>query len=480
MYPLNKCGEIRTVSSAEVCSSPLGIGFEKLDRGVFDPEPAYDKIAALGVKWVRVQSGWARTEQQAGVYDFRWLDDIVDNLIRRGLEPWVCLCYGNGLYDEDAAQVFGAAGCPPIKTDEQKNAWHRYVAETVRHYQGRVTWFEVWNEPDGRWCWKHGPNGAEYGEFVKATAAAVREGNPDAKVIGGSFCLSDLGWLYDMFETGCARDMDALCYHAYLIDERFSLGQRFRTIRELARHYNPSMPLIQGEVGTQSRPDGAGALKQGSWTPEKQAKYAARHIVAHIASGAKIVSYFTSVDMIEALNGRTGDKASYMDFGYFGVLGADFDENGFATGHYTPKPSYRTLQVLAALFRERTERIEIPLFFAPSLTYSPQMFRDEGNGSDLMTFGFRLAGGCRAWIYWNPTNILTSFCEETISVIVHADRTKLKLVDLKDGSVYELPDSMIEAQGKSTLFLKHLPLRDYPLMLIFDDFESYLQHERKG
>ena len=55
--------------------------------------------------------------------------DVVD--IARGLRPWMCLCYGNGLYDEAAAKVFGAVGCPPIKTEEQKAAWHRYVATAV-------------------------------------------------------------------------------------------------------------------------------------------------------------------------------------------------------------------------------------------------------------------------------------------------------------------------------------------------------------
>lgn len=49
---------------------------------------------------MRIQSGWQRTEQEKGIYDFAWLDDIVDNLLKRGLKPWMCLCYGNELYDE--------------------------------------------------------------------------------------------------------------------------------------------------------------------------------------------------------------------------------------------------------------------------------------------------------------------------------------------------------------------------------------------
>ena len=103
MEQLQRIGTIRIKASDEISSSPIGIGFEKLDRGVFSPEKAYDKIAAIGVKWARLQSGWARTETVRGVYDFSWLDDIVDNLLRRGIQPWLCLCYGNSLYTPHAA-----------------------------------------------------------------------------------------------------------------------------------------------------------------------------------------------------------------------------------------------------------------------------------------------------------------------------------------------------------------------------------------
>ncbi len=62
----------------------------------------------------------ARTEKEKGVYDFAWLDEIVDNLVKRVLRPWMCLCYGNPVYTEEAKEVFGAVGCPPIKTEEER------------------------------------------------------------------------------------------------------------------------------------------------------------------------------------------------------------------------------------------------------------------------------------------------------------------------------------------------------------------------
>ena len=102
---------------------------------MFNPEKAYDKLAMIGAKWVRIQSGWERTEQEKGVYDFEWLDSIVDNLLERGLVPWINLVYGNGLYDDDAAKVFGAVGCPPVKKRRSKKRLGRLYYCSCRSYE---------------------------------------------------------------------------------------------------------------------------------------------------------------------------------------------------------------------------------------------------------------------------------------------------------------------------------------------------------
>ncbi len=467
MINYKKIGEIPAVSAQNAGHSCWGLGFEKLDRAVFDPEKAYDKVAALGVKHIRIQSGWARTEKQEGVYDFSWLDDIVDNLIRRGLEPWICLCYGNGLYDETARQIFGAVGCPPVHTEKQKQAWFNYTAALTAHYRGRVSRFEIWNEPDGIWCWKHGVSGTEYGEFAKATAEAIRKGSPDAEVIGGVVCCYDLPWLTDMLETGAAQYFDAVSYHGYTPDERFGTANA-RRLKALCRHYNPQLRFLQGETGTQSREGGAGALREGAWTPEKQAKFLARTLMAHFAEDVEINSYFSCLDMIEALNGKVGDKTSYLDYGYFGVLGAEFDEDGHSTGEYRPKPSYRTLQVLASIFRGEIVREDLPFCFLRDQN-SPRIMRNDDDGSGLFTFGYRKPHGA-GFVYWKPAELLTSTYESTLSVEIAGTEGDPVLVDLLDGSIYAIPEDAVQTERKNLRRFLHLPLRDYPLLLSFGNF----------
>ncbi len=454
--------------AADIPSSRLGIGFEKLDRDAFDPEKAYDKIAALGVKWVRIQSGWQKTEKEKGTYDFAWLDSIVDNLLARSLNPWICVCYGNRLYDSLAAEVFGAVGCPPIHTEEQREAWRNYSRALASHFKGRVSHFEIWNEPDGVWCWKHGVNPTELGNFNIATAKALKEGNPDAYIIGGSICKNVVSFLDQALKTGMAEHIDAISYHMYAFDESNSI-QAYEAIKGLVYRYKPSLEIIQGESGSQSRHDGKGALRIGAWTPRKQCKHLLRRLVTDLALGVKFTSYFSSMDMMEALRGKVGDKASYQDYGYFGVLGAQFDGEGVATGEYPPKPSYFALQNLASLLAGESENVSLPIFVTEDVAPHTGNLKTV-SFKDIKSYGFRLANGSFAYAYYYPADLMTTEFEGAISLTA-ADMGEVHLVDPMDGTVYEVPESIVSRDEFGAFCFKALPVRDYPLFLVFGKIE---------
>lgn len=477
MERLKKIGSLPHYSAKDVINSRLGIGFEKLDRDVFDPENAYDKVSDIGVKHVRIQSGWMRTEKEKGVYDFSWLDLIVDNLIERGLKPWLCLCYGNPLYTPFASAIFGAVGCPPINSEEATEGWLAYVKATVTHFKGKISIYEIWNEPDCSYSWKHSAeetkedinlevNAREYGLFATKTAIAVKEADPDAKV--SAFALAyaaRLKYPNDALSTGLYKYIDYVSFHIYSPNDE-KREKVIKNLRGLIDIYNPNIKLIQGESGAQSRSDGNGAMKGFAWTREKQMKILLRTLVTDLYCGLEFSSYFSCLDMIEALHGKTVDKSTYLDYGYFGVLSAEFDENGRGTGVYTKKPSYFALSALASLMRENPEPITIPYVLEelPSRRVNGKDCADER----IKVYSFKLCDGRDAMIYWNPVYLLTSTYEGTLSMKVFGKKPEdISLVDLKDGSVYALCDDMIEDFGNNALRFRNIPLTDTPLAIVF-------------
>lgn len=469
-------GKVKVKASSEIGHSKIGIGFEKLDRGVFDPNKAYDKVAAIGVKWARLQTGWARCEKEKGVYDFAWLDELVDNFVKRGIIPWFNLSYGNPVYTERAIPVFGAVGCPPIGSEEEMTAWLNYVKALAIHFKGRVKDFEVWNEPDLKYSWKHniddpeadpGPSGTEYGLFCIATADAIHEVYSEAKVIGfGVAHIQGLDYMAEAFETGVLNHIDAISFHSYSSDDTVRTG-RIQALRKLCIAYGKDIELIQGETGCQSRSDGSGALKGMAWTPLKQVKHQLRNMIIDLSENVGFTSYFSTLDMIEALRGLIGDKSSYLDYGYFGVLGADFDENGVSTGEYTPKPSYYSLSTLASVFAEDFEPADLPV--VRRILPSKRVAGNDCSDTTVIMHGFKKPNGATALAYWNAVPILTNTYEGTISLNIRKLEGKVRLIELANGNVYDLPESMIEETAVGYL-LKNIPITDTPMLLTFGDF----------
>lgn len=486
MERLETIGHVRTYRSSEIKNVYFGIGLEKLDRAVFDPSKTYDPIAELGVKHVRLQSGWMRTEKTEGVYDFGWLDEVVDNLISRGLEPWLCLCYGNPLYSEDARKYYGAVGCPPIYSEREKTAWANYCRATAEHYLGRVKMYEIWNEPMGKWCWKRGPSATEYGQFAADTARTLKSVSPDIKVLGGSFHHFRADWI----ETALSTDdmykyIDAVTYHGYSAFPERVLDEVAEYRKLLAKFGD--IPLIQGESGCPSSHRGHGAINDAAWTEAKQAKVLLRRQIIDLATGVELSTHFTTVDMIEALNGIEGDTASYLDYGYFGVLAAQFDDRGFSIGEYRPKMSYYALQNICGIFGEGADRADLAVTFAPERSCyifshneggpvfgldreeAGRRFGMDESGEDLITAGFRKSNGSYAYAYYKPTNVITTSFESTVSFEIRGVSGEARIIDPMDGRVCAIPEGMI-SKIDGGYALHNAPLRDYPLIITFGNF----------
>ena len=189
-------------------------------------------------------------------------------------------------------------------------------------------------------------------------------------------------------------------------------------------------------------------------------------MIEDLAEGVAFTSYFSTMDMIEALRGRIADKASYLDYGYFGVIGADVDEDGRASGAYTEKPSYYALQTLASLMRGNARPCDLPWHFEH--LPSRRVNGEDTTAHTVQVESFTLDDGSKALIYWNAVDLLTATYEGTVSLNVFGiSGDGIRLLDLKDGSVYTLPDGMVKPIGIHGVQFCNLPITDSPLAILF-------------
>ncbi len=286
---LKQTGWLVTKSSKEISGSSWSVGCETLDRDYAKFSLYKDYVGELGVKRGRLQSGWAKCEKEKGKYNFLWLDSCVYGLHEMGVQPWICLCYGNPIYGSDiklGAKIF---------TDEKSMAaWCKYVEATVTRYKDVVREWEVWNEPN------LGNGGyEEYAALLMRTVDIIKKVQPDSKVMGFSLAGIPLQFTEEVFKILKANNkldkVDILTYHPYSPnpDDSYAAVEKLEAIKN---SYNPKIQLFQGENGCPSILEWTHALSNYPWTEISQAKWFMRRMAGDGVRGIPS-NVFTIIDL---------------------------------------------------------------------------------------------------------------------------------------------------------------------------------------
>jgi len=339
---MKKIGKLAVKNAAQIEKSHMSIGFECLDRDLFKPEMCYDPAAAAGIKHARVQTGWLKCEREKGVYNFAWLDEIVDNLIRRGILPWFNVGYGNPLYMPDTP-FKSAVGCVPVCYGEEvMAAWENYCTALAEHFRDRITHYEIWNESDIKAFWYPGePNGEQLAEMVKRSGRAIRKSQPDAQ-IGTCTAHAEPDYITDLFSNLSAGDIDFFAFHTYdhLPERSIEIEKQMPVAREIMREHGfGHISLWMGEGGHASwHPVGHGQCKEGGGSEHRQAVWHLRRALLDLEAGLERTSLFLIADMWE----RPYEKATSV----LAKPAAQGILNGLT---YTPKKAYETMGYLCTV-----------------------------------------------------------------------------------------------------------------------------------
>ena len=100
---------------------------------------------------------------------------------------------------------------------------------------------------------------------------------------------------------------------------------------------------------------------------------------------------------------------------------------------------------------------------------SDKIFGMDLTRNKVITGGFERENG-EAFVYWYPSDIMTSSYEGTVSMQVFSKYDKVRLIDIMDGSVYEIPDTIMQRDEFGMYLIKNLPIKDIPMVLTFGNF----------
>jgi hypothetical protein len=425
-----KIGRLKTRTTHEIASSHWSVGGETMDREYTVYQNWCPYLEELGIKKIRLQGGWARCERVKGEYSWKWLDEIIFDLPRRGIEPWVCLCYGNPLYGKGEVRLDSA-----IDTDrDTRQAWLHWVAAMVKRYQGVVRIWEIWNKPNGL-----NPAGV-YAELLIQTAGLIRYLQPESRIMGFSLAGVDVPFAAQVLEILTQKNrtqlVDYLSYHPY----SFNPNDSYDKVDELygvMKTHAPGMELYQGENGAPSEWRETKALSNYDWTETTQAKWALRRMLGDLGRDIPS-SIFSIIDM------KYPDEMNRK-----GLLQANEDK----TVHHR-KQAFYAVQNLAAVFDNNLVMIgEFTCEVCTHHQYSSFGYRHNPSGNELFTI----------WLHTNrPTDYnATTPVDVKIQGLVLRDPVWL---DLRTGWVYQIPEDSYAIDGNG-IILSALPVYDSPVVI---------------
>ena len=432
-----KCiGTIAPRSVKEIHGSNWTLGCETLDRDFANFEEYRRFLAPLGIKQIRLQAGWAKCEREKGIYDFAWLDGIVDYALANGIAPMLETDYGNPIYPGGGGWDLGA-GFPT--GDEALAAWDAWVDAMAKHFKGRVRDWAMWNEPD---IGENRKTPETIAAFNIRTAKVIRRNLPDARIAGLSLANSD-----PKFFEQCLKAMgeevklfDAMIYHGYEPAPETSYANVERLKQVLAK-YSPDAILWQGENGCPSEMTTKFALPNISWSEYSQAKWDMRRMLGDLGHDVRS-SVFTFCDFNH--KGREINRK--------GLLRANENREVIAV-----KRAYYAVQNVAGLFDDAWTRVASSGFCTPDASIS--------------TYEYVRKSGERMFVFWSHGTDRRyerpgdSFATRPAAFSCTGGALAEPVwVDLLTGRVYEFPKKDMLAHSCGVTYLD-VPVYDSPCVL---------------
>lgn len=300
----------RTIAPFGVASHPMwGTHYSSTD---IDTE--LSKLAAMGARWIRFDISWRYIERVKDTYDtgaLARLDRIVSGAKARGIEPQVTII-------ETPDWANGGAGMftPPTSMSDYAN----FVRDMVARYAGRVTYWEIWNEPNLHQFWEPVRDPVKYTAMLKVAYLAAKQANPNCKIISAGLAGNDVPFLQAMYNAGVKGYFDLLGVHPYSGERspyddsgetRWNFGGMAEMKKVMDNNGDTGKHISASEFGWAT-----GSFYQGI-TEAQQGDYVKK-------AYERLINEFPYVDNLMVYNARNNGTDPNHNQDNFGLMRQDF------------------------------------------------------------------------------------------------------------------------------------------------------------
>lgn len=460
--------------------NPFGANFF-LEREVeaWKRERTVQMAREAGIGWARQEFIWAEIEPEPGIYNWSKYDDIVD-LFRRNNIRVIARLDRPPQWARANASGTGSSGPP-----DNFETYGKFVSEFVKHYQTKITYLQIWNEPNLGREWNDAPvDPAAYTRLLKIAYENAKAVDPNVYILSAPLAITlgeplapnssqyrnmnDLRFLEEMYAAGAQKYFDIMSANAFGLgsapDDPPNPGtlnfQRVLLERAVMEKFeDAAKPIWILEYGWNAAPDSIpdSRLIWGRVTEEQQAEYTVRGIQLArenwLWTGVLSIWFFRQVGDIPPSNPEYFFRMVDADFAprpvYFSVSEASKPQRVAKPGEYEETNPALTFsgawryQTDANAFGAQYIRVAEPL--SNTSAADTATLRFYGEAVDLIAR--RAPGAGRVWVALDgkPVNSLPRGATGESFVELASAQTEWRAV---------LPVARNLARGEHTLELR--------------------------
>jgi len=298
------------------------------EAGLREVEEDFKLVKELGLSKLRVSFSWSNYEPSRDQFrNLEWLHKFVDLANEYDIELLPYLCYAPYW-----ATTEGKWNNPPKDYDY----WYDFVYKMVSEFKDDIDYWELWNEENAE-MWFTGSK-EQFAKLLKVGAEAVREADPDAKIIMGGVTYPDFSFVDYMLDNA-PNTFDILPIHSYAeswgsryVEEYIDAGgSSFDGIENILETKGQGQEIWINEIGYPT---------YGGRTETDQANFIRRAVATLMATEKiSLISWYEIKDFKKNKSlGVIGDEINY----HLGL--SDFNRN--------KKLAFHTYKNIVSIFHD--------------------------------------------------------------------------------------------------------------------------------
>jgi len=273
-----------TTTTATPSRLEVGVSWHPLWGSYTDADnyAIVDKLAAAGVRWVRIDISWSDIFPTGRAPTGQWAIDKIDRAVNYANAKGIKIL---GIWWRTPAWANGNRGfsTPPSNNQDYADS----AKWAASHWAGRIQAWEIWNEPDPHQSFWLGTQD-QYVALLRAAYPGFHAGDPNTTVVLGAPSSNDDRWIAGIYSRGGKDSFDVLATHPYqgranMYPEYPDDGHRwwfthFPAVKAVMDRYGDgAKPVWFTEFGWSSHPNNGGEQPwQLGVTEQQQADYLVR------------------------------------------------------------------------------------------------------------------------------------------------------------------------------------------------------------